>query len=222
MLLVILIRKIFNKEGIKSFLISYDSRAFKLFLRGLLLGILFFVIYVFIIVFLNQGQLIIELENWKQTVIIFFAYGGAFLIAALFEEFLYRGYILQKLLKKVPPSYAVIITSILFGVVHYNSYLNYGYSLTLGIINSALIAVILSIIVIRTETLLFVIGWHFSWNLTQSLFLMEGNKMFSLLFKRENILTGSSFVPESGLLVTFVIFLFFIFINYYDSKTKSK
>ncbi|TDP81811.1 hypothetical protein C7957_1492 [Halanaerobium saccharolyticum] len=221
MLLVILIRKIFNKEGIRSFLISYDIRALKLFLRGLLLGILFFIIYVFIIVFLNQGQLIIELENWWETAIIFFAYGGSFLIAALFEEFLYRGYILQKLLKKVSPHYAVIITSILFGLGHYNSYLHNGYSLTLGIINSVMISVILSIIVIRTESLLFVIGWHFSWNLTQSLFLLEGNKMFSLLFKRENILTGSRFVPESGLLVSFVIFLFFIFIKYYDSNTKS-
>ncbi len=54
------------------------------------------------------------------------------------------------------------------------------------------------------------IGWHLAWDLTQSTILEGQNSglgeiAIANLQIQEGLLTGSSFVPESGIIVTLIV-----------------
>ena len=91
----------------------------------------------------------------------------AFLISgALAEELMFRGYPFQRLVEAIGAAGAIVVFSVLFGVVHLS---NPGASVW-GLVNTVAIGVLLSIVYLRTRSLWLPWGLHFAWNTTLGLF----------------------------------------------------
>jgi membrane protease YdiL (CAAX protease family) len=83
-----------------------------------------------------------------------------FIIAALAEEALFRGYPLQTLARAHLAWVAIVLTSILFAAAHFGN----PNSTRLGLINTALAGVWFVIAYLRTRSLWLPLGLHWSWN----------------------------------------------------------
>lgn len=211
---LLLIRKIVHKEGIKSFLIHVDKRGIRLLIEGIIVGIIGFIIYTLIVYLFCEGTYNFQTNALKKSSLLFLIYGIKFLAVALFEESLIRGYILQKLLKRFSIVKSIIISSAIFGGLHFFSYSS-SYYFWIGIINASIIGILLSVIVIKTNSLMMAVGFHITWNLTQRILFLNNifNYNVSVNFKiREGLLSGTYFVPEAGLAVSIVLLIISIYI----------
>jgi len=86
-----------------------------------------------------------------------------FLVQPFFEELLFRGYILRLIERYFSTWTAIIISSILFGLVHAPNE-NFSY---LGLISIGLSGLLMGWLFVRTGTLWAPAGLHFSWNFFQ-------------------------------------------------------
>jgi len=75
------------------------------------------------------------------------SYLFAFAAVSLFEESLFRDYILLKFKKKYAAADAVFISSMIFALIHVFSYSSAGSLIVLGLLNAFIIGFILSLIV---------------------------------------------------------------------------
>lgn len=149
------------------------------------------------------------------------------LIVAFTEEILFRGYILNNLLRSINKWVALIITSVLFALFHGT---NPGIS-GLAIINIFVTAFLLGINYIYTKNLWFAILFHFSWNFFQGPvfgYEVSGIDMQSILepsLSGPEILTGGKFGFEESLLcpaLTGFAAIVYGFIFYRKYKTTPK
>ena len=205
-LLVVGIRKLVHNEGINSFLLKPNKKGIKLFVEGLFAGVFLILVYSFLAVILGKGTIVINRDNLFITLKLLFAQGFAFLGVSFFEEGLFRGYILQRLLNRFSRLIAIGIPSIIFGLLHFLSYTNLSHNPWIGVFNAMLIGIVLSIIVIKTNSLMWAVGYHLSWNLMQTLLLATKNSVIKLKIS-EGIWAGSNLTPEAGVIVTFTIVL---------------
>ena len=120
---------------------------------------------------------------------------------ALAEELMFRGYPFQRLEEAIGPFGAIMVFSVLFGVVHL---MNPGAS-TLGLLNTVLIGIVLAIAYLRTRALWLPWGLHFGWNATLGLLFglpVSGLRVFNVVVrssaKGPNWLTGGSYGLEAG------------------------
>ncbi|MFT5873253.1 MAG: membrane protease YdiL (CAAX protease family) [Clostridium sp.] len=211
---VLLIRKIVHKEGIKAFLIHVDKRGLRLLIEGIIVGFIGFIMYTLIVCLFCEGTYNFQTNILKKTLLLLLIYCIKFLAVALFEESLIRGYILQKLLKRFSMVKSIIISSAIFGGLHFFAYSS-NYYFWIGIINASIIGVLLSVIVIKTNSLMMAVGFHLTWNLTQRILFLNNifNYNVSVNFKiREGLLSGTYFVPEAGLAVSIVLLVISIYI----------
>lgn len=124
------------------------------------------------------------------------------LIAALVEEVLYRGLVLNGLVILTRQTWiAVVLSAILFGIAHAT---NPG-ATALSVVSNALGGVMYSIAFLRTRRLWLPLGVHFAWNYFQGPifgFLVSGFIFGGLLQHTvvgNPIFTGGSYGPEGGL-----------------------
>lgn len=89
--------------------------------------------------------------------------GVIFLIAATAEELVFRGYIFQTLVRADRTIVALLLTSVLFAVVHQG---NPSANL-LGWVNTFLAGIWFGVAYLKTNELWFVSGMHFAWNWLQ-------------------------------------------------------
>src|SRR6185295_17603482 len=87
--------------------------------------------------------------------------GILFIVAALAEEALFRGYPLQTLTRSGLVWLAVLLTSVPFAAVHLR---NPNAAAGFTFINTALAGVWLAIAYLRTRSLWFPLGVHWAWN----------------------------------------------------------
>ena len=116
--------------------------------------------------------------NWQSLARVLVAL-GVLLSGALAEELMFRGYPFQRLVEGIGATGAIVVFSVLFGVVHLS---NPGASLW-GLINTVGIGVLLAIAYLRTRTLWLPWGIHFAWNAALGLFLglpVSGLRLFNL------------------------------------------
>jgi membrane protease YdiL (CAAX protease family) len=106
-ILVVLARRFVPNEEFESFLIRWDARGWSLLTKGLLVGAATFSSYLIIAVVLVGGNVIFNSDRLLETFQILIFWGLSFAAVALFEEGLFRGYLLQKLLVKVPKVLAI-------------------------------------------------------------------------------------------------------------------
>lgn len=141
-----------------------------------------------------------------------------FIVAAAFEEALFRGYPLQTLLRSLPVWVALIPSFVFFGAVHLgNPHAVPGYTF----INTMLAGLWLSLGYLRTRSLWFPLGLHWSWNWTMGALFglpVSGINEFSnspllrLISAGPDWLTGGVYGPEGGLIATIALLISCAFI----------
>src|SRR5262245_3620734 len=151
--------------------------------------------------------------NWSglRTVAAHMVAGLVLLIlAAAFEELVFRGYAFQTLLRGAPAVVPILILSIFFGWAHWDNPNRTLFSTG----NTTLAGVWLSIAYLRTRNLWFPTGLHFAWNWTMGVFLgipISGLQIEQPLFVLSGEgpvwLTGGSYGSEGGAAATVVLII---------------
>ena len=140
---------------------------------------------------------------------------GLLIVIAFSEELVFRGYILNNLLRSFSKWGALIISAILFAGFHIS---NPGIT-PLAFANLALVGVLLGINYIYSRNLWFSILLHFSWNLFQGPlmgFKVSGLSLPTVLqqeIKGDLILTGGDFGLEGSVLITAITLVAILLLN---------
>jgi membrane protease YdiL (CAAX protease family) len=130
-----------------------------------------------------------------------------FLGVALFEETVFRGYVLKRLTEAAGFPVAACVTSLLFGLAHLSS----GFDAGLALVDAVLVGGILALSVRLTGSLWWAIGFHAAWDWAESYLLGaadSGLRAQGALLQSYPVgpilLSGGGSGPE-GSLVTFIV-----------------
>lgn len=123
-------------------------------------------------------------------------------LGSLAEELMFRGYPFQRLAEAIGSAAAILVFSVLFGLVHL---LNPGATFW-GLLNTVVIGVVLSLCYLRTRALWLPWGLHFAWNATLGLVFglpVSGIHLFNVIVKANasgpRWLTGGAYGLEASL-----------------------
>ena len=144
-------------------------------------------------------SVVFDLEKILLSIILFAG-------VSLFEEIIFRGYMLKNLLQSFNPMLSLFISSLIFCVIHgSNPNVNF-----LGLLNIFLAGYFLGISYVYTKNLWFPLALHFSWNFFQSMFgfNVSGLDSYSIIqfsIPQNTIINGGEFGFESSLLSIFIL-----------------
>jgi membrane protease YdiL (CAAX protease family) len=131
-----------------------------------------------------------------------------FFFVGLYEEVMFRGYVLQRLAERAGKVPAIIVSSVIFAFLHV---FNPG-SDPFGIFNTIIIGVLLSVLYFRTRSLWMPVGFHFAWNFFLGYVYsmpVSGLPLHGLLevteVDPESRLSGGVYGPEAGLACTIAL-----------------
>jgi len=140
-----------------------------------------------------------------------------FLCVGIYEELAFRGYMLKNLAEgwnwragraNNASLAAVLATSLLFGIIHGMN----PHATLISVCNTVLSGLLLSLGLLLTGELAIPIGFHVTWNLTQSVVyglpvsgVSLGGGLFALQISGPVWLTGGDYGPEGGLLCTLAL-----------------
>ena len=148
-----------------------------------------------------------------------------FLLVALFEEILMRGYILGRLLHtRLNKFLSLFISAALFALLHiFNPEIDF-----LPMVNLVLAGILLGASYLYTRNLCFPISLHLFWNWIQGPILgyqVSGNNFMSTMLKlempEENVLNGGAFGFEGSLICTVLMIVFTILIVWWGEKREA-
>lgn len=190
-------------------------------LSGLMVGIAFVVLHYF-------DLLEIQEISWNGSGIsaitnIFLWFIGIGVAVAWSEELVFRGYILQNLGEGIGIVWAVVVSCLLYGVMHM---INPNSTWLSGV----LIAVIGFLRIfgwLRTGQLWLSMGMHAGWNFFQGPifgFPVSGYKTESLVkhsLSGSDWITGGSFGPEAGIIVVPVVLLGLLVMVLWTSRREN-
>lgn len=132
-----------------------------------------------------------------------------FVGTALFEEIVFRGYVLKRLTEAAGFPVAACVTSLVFGLIHLSNGLDAGPAL----VNAVLVGGILALSVRLTGSLWWAIGFHAAWDWVESYLIGaadSGLRAQGALFQSDpmgpTLLSGGGSGPE-GSLILFVVAL---------------
>jgi len=187
---------------------------------GVFLGFISMFLGYMALIYNNEINYLTVKYNIKEIILSAFL----FLIVAVVEETLFRGYILKNLMISFNKYIALMISSLLFAIAHGA---NPNMSL-FSFFDLFLAGIFLGISYIYTKNLWFPIALHFSWNLFQTFFgfNVSGQDMYSIIefeIQENNLLNGGDFGFEGSILSTIfqIIFIFIIWF-YYNKKEKTE
>jgi membrane protease YdiL (CAAX protease family) len=128
------------------------------------------------------------------------------------EEILFRGFLLQYLMKGYGPWAGILGTGALFGLLHANN----PSATTLGVINTAGFGVLFGAALWRSHDLWMPIGMHFAWN-TILPFLgadLSGITIrvteYRLVWRGGDLWSGGKYGPEASLMASAVLVVLFL------------
>ena len=145
-----------------------------------------------------------------------------FIVIAVSEEILMRGYILRNLMISFNKYVALLISAIVFSLIHgFNPNIDL-FSMT----NIFLAGILLGLSYIHTQNLWFPIALHLSWNLFQTIlgFNVSGQDSYSLLefsIKENSLLNGGEFGFEGSILSSIAMLITIIGIAFYYDRKKT-
>ncbi len=183
---------------------------------GVITGLVLMALGFWVLVFLNQLEFTITVFSGYEislTLILF-------LLVALTEELLFRGYVLRYLMNSFNKNIALIISALLFSIAHA---LNPNMD-AMSYLNLFLAGIVLGLPYIYTRNLMFPIALHFSWNFFQSLFgfNVSGRDSYSLIeldIIENSIVNGGEFGFEGSILsVLFQVILILIIFSFFERK----
>ena len=186
-----------------------------IFLGFIIMGVAFlFLLSINEIVFVNYSF------NLNKILLSIVLFAGV----SIFEEVIFRGYLLKNLLESFNPYIALFISSIFFSLIHGSN----PNVTSLGLCNIFLAGFFLGASYVFTKNLWFPIALHFSWNFFQSMFgfKVSGLDSYSIIdftIPQNNMLNGGEFGFESSYLsIIVLIFGTFIVWNYFKKKIIEK
>jgi membrane protease YdiL (CAAX protease family)/ADP-ribose pyrophosphatase YjhB (NUDIX family) len=174
--------------------------AFGLILGFVLMGGIFLVEWA-------GGWLTVSDKVWRfqapgPALLMLAGYFTLFILAGASEEIMFRGYILQNLREWPGTILAIVISSILFGLLHS---LNPNFNL-FAALNIALAGAAFCYAYLITGNLWLPLAFHFSWNFFQGpVFsfpvsgMISGGLLLTRVSQAGKAITGGAFGPEGGL-----------------------
>ena len=156
--------------------------------------------------------------NYEKILLSIVLFAGI----SLFEEIIFRGYLLKNLLESFNPLVALFISSILFSLIHGSN----PNVTTIGLINIFLAGFFLGVSYVFTKNLWFPVALHFSWNFFQSMFgfRVSGLDSYSIIefsIVENNLLNGGEFGFESSILSIGILIIGTYLIFKYFKKSKN-
>lgn len=133
----------------------------------------------------------------------------SFVIVGISEELLSRGYCINALNVMGKPWMSVIISSVIFSLLHLlNPNLR-----VFGLLNIALVGILFGYMYLKTNNLWMPIGYHITWNYFQGDIFglpvsgLNQKGVYNISTYTDNLLTGGNFGPEAGILATIIIIM---------------
>jgi membrane protease YdiL (CAAX protease family) len=133
-----------------------------------------------------------------------------FFVVGIYEELMFRGYVLQRINEKSGRLLAIAVSSFLFAILHFA---NPGAGF-LSLFNTWVIGVLLCALYYRSRSLWTPIGFHFAWNFLLGMFFsmpVSGLPIYGILeiaeVTDETTVSGAMYGPEGGLATTVALAL---------------
>lgn len=210
---VVLFWKVYDKKPIRDIGLINIKKGFKDLFKGLILGAISMIIVFIILVaskniYLQNSLLRPNVNSSLLTGLILFIFVG------INEEMFARGYCMSVLKQTGNKWTIVIVSSIIFSLMHSQnpsmSFISY--------LNIFLFGILTAYMFMKSNNLWLSIGYHIAWN------YFEGNifgfqvsglatqSLYNLSTPAENIITGGKFGPEGGIIVTFITIIGIIYI----------
>jgi hypothetical protein len=168
---------------------------------SLLIGVLF---YFGFLVF--EGQ---HIYGWK-AIQYAIGWGAAFFLVGLYEEYLLRGYLQAALARGIGFWWSALFLSAAFGCIHI---FNKGES-PVGICSAALVGIVFCISLWYLKNLWWAIGFHASWNWSQSYLWGTANSgtvvqghLFSVHPQGNILWSGGATGPEGSFMIIPLLFV---------------
>lgn len=187
---------------------------------GITLGLITIGLGFLILIYLDEIR--IDTIKFKPIELLFSIL--LFLSVAFGEEIIMRGYVLNNLMKSLNKYLALLISSIIFSVIHLANP-NFSW---LGFFGITLAGLLLGLSYIYTKNLWFPVALHFSWNFFQGTvfgFSVSGISTYSLIQQNrlsDNILNGGRFGFEGSILsIIFLTICLFIVWGIFHNETKT-
>jgi membrane protease YdiL (CAAX protease family) len=210
-----LFQKFISREDFVS--IGLNFVGFKIdFYKGLLAGTVLICSGFILLTVLNLTLIDLTYFSFYDQIFYFFL----FTIVSLNEEIAIRGYILHNLSSSFNKYVALIISSLVFMIMHLGNP-NIG---ILPLVNLFLAGIFLGIYTIHKNNLWFPIGAHLTWNYLQGPifgFEVSGNKINSLFEQKTNgheLLTGGNFGFEGSIILTLFLMISIFYMDGYFQK----
>ena len=136
------------------------------------------------------------------------AWGATFLCVSLTEEFAFRGYWLFSMSRRIRFWPAALFLSVIFGVAHLG---NHGENV-LGIVQVVVTGLLFCLMIRRTGTLWFAIGFHAAWDWAETFFygtpdsgLLGVGRLLNSSVRGPNWITGGSAGPEGSIFAMLIL-----------------
>lgn len=167
----------------------------------------------FVILYISGSLIVTEISFSPYELIGYFL---LFVFGAIYEEIMIRGYILNNLMESMNKYFALIVSSLLFSILHVgNPNMSF-----IAFLNILLAGILLGIYYVHKQNLWFPIALHMSWNFFQGPiwgFEVSGMKSETFIIQEMEgsiLLTGGEFGFEGSLLATILMIISIIFIHY--------
>jgi membrane protease YdiL (CAAX protease family) len=216
-IVVYVFRKYIDRKSIMSLGFSIKKRGAD-FVMGLLIALLLIGGGSLLLIIFGVAEFSYSNLNFRTLGISFLL----FIVVALNEEIMIRGYILNNLLSATNKYLALIISSVIFTAMHgFNSSLSW-----VAITNLFLAGLLLGSSYIFTKNLWFPISLHLFWNFLQGPVLgyhVSGNKIesvFALKLSGSELLNGGEFGFEGSLVCTILSVVVIGVITFYYLRKK--
>ncbi len=184
---------------------------------GLLIGLLIMGFAYFFLLLINE-IVFVKIDFVLNKVLLSIV---LFMGVSVFEEIIFRGYVLKNLLESFNPHVALFVSSLFFSFIHGA---NPNVTL-LGLSNIFLAGIFLGASYVFTKNLWFPIALHFSWNFFQAMFgfKVSGLDSYSIIkfdIIENNYINGGEFGFESSVLSLIIIMIFIIIVWKYFRSSK--
>ncbi len=205
-------------EGREIYTLGFTKKDFPLnYLKGFLLGVGMNGLVVIIIASLGGIDFSSEAQFSTDPatigIVILFFFG--FIVQGASEEILSRGWMFQVIGARYKPWLGVLISSIVFMVLHLG---NQGINV-ISVINLTLFALMMALFVMNDSSIWVACGWHSAWNWTLGNFfglsvsgMEEKVSIIHLHTKGNELISGGGFGPEGSLITTVVLLITIIIV----------
>ncbi|MEO8355849.1 MAG: CPBP family intramembrane glutamic endopeptidase [Chloroflexota bacterium] len=171
---------------------------------------------------LNFESFAWQVEKPSTVVFLILRYLIVYMLVGWSEELVYRGYILQSLASGFNLTWAIIISSVYFGIEH----LSNPDGTWMAAVGIFFIALFFVYGYVRTGQLWLPIGMHIGWNFFQSTvfgFPVSGYDrpgLFQINVSGPEVWTGGGFGPEAGLIILPICLLGALLIHIYTKRRE--